>query len=104
MRFMLITVLAIFSIYTGWIVWEFGYTSVFEVSLREQPSTQVLVDLFVMGGILLAIMILDNQRNGRPFRKVAPFVVVTLLAGSIGPLLYFIVHADLLKYNPKKLT
>jgi hypothetical protein len=104
MRFLLIAVLTVFSIYTGWIVWEFGYTSVFEVSLREHPSTQVLVDLFVMGGILLAIMILDNQRNGRPFRKVAPFVIVALLAGSIGPLLYFLVYTDLLKVSSNKPT
>lgn len=104
MRFFLITVLAIFSIYTGWIVWEFGYTSVFEVSLREHPSTQVLVDLFITGGILLTIMVLDNQRNGRSFRKVVPFVIVTLLAGSIGPLLYFIIYTDLLKCTSKMPT
>ncbi|MES2803197.1 MAG: hypothetical protein V4654_11940 [Bdellovibrionota bacterium] len=104
MRFLLITVLVIFSIYTGWIVWEFGYTSVFEVTLREHPSTQVLVDLFVTGSILLAIMILDNQRNGRPFRKVLPFVIVTVLAGSIGPLLYFIVYTDLLRLGSNKVN
>lgn len=97
MRILLSLVLTIFSIYTGWIVWNFGYTSVFEVSLREHPSTQVLIDLFIMGGIVLGIMILDNQRRGRSFIKVVPFLIITLLAGSIGPLLYFIIHTDLLK-------
>lgn len=102
MRIILIIVLAIFSIYTGWIAWEFGYTSVFTSSLKEHPSTQVLVDLFVMGSLVLAIMIFDNQRAGRSFRQVAPFVTITMLAGAIGPLLYFIVHGDLLKSKEKK--
>lgn len=97
MRIILATVLVLFSIYTGWIVWEFGYTSVFEVSFREHPSTQVVVDLFVTGGILLLVMILDNQRSGRPFRKVLPFALATIFAGSIGPLLYFLFYPSLLK-------
>jgi uncharacterized membrane protein len=93
----------LFSLYTGWIIWEFGYTSVFEVSLREHPSTQVLIDLFVMGGILMAAMITDNQRSGRPLSKLVPFMILAILAGSIGPLLYFIVYPSLvnLKQEPR---
>lgn len=96
MRFLLAVVLVLFSIYTGWIVWEFGYTSVFEVSFREHPSTQVVIDLWIACGLLFFIMILDNQRSGRSFHKVAPFAIVTILAGSIGPLLYFLVYSNLL--------
>jgi hypothetical protein len=97
MRFLLGTVLVLFSVYTGWIVWEFGYTSVFEVTLREHPSTQALIDLLIACGLLFFVMILDNRRSGRPFRKVAPFAIITILAGSIGPLLYFLVYSNLLK-------
>ena len=66
-------------------------------SLREHPSTQVLIDLWIARGILFFIMILDNQRNGRSFRKVVPFAIITFLLGSIGPLLYFMVYSNLLK-------
>jgi hypothetical protein len=97
LRFLLATVLVLFSIYTGWIIWQFGYTSVFEVCLREHPSTQALIDLLISCGLLFFIMIFDNRRSGRPIRKVVPFAIVTVLAGSIGPLLYFLVYSHLLK-------
>ncbi len=101
MKLVLIIVLAIFSLYTGWIAWEFGYSSVFESALKEHPSTQVLIDLFVMGGLVLAIMISDNQKSGRTFRQLMPYVILTALLGAIGPLLYFIVYTDLLKSKAK---
>lgn len=101
MKLLLGTILVLFTIYTGWIAWEFGYTSVFEVSFREHPSTQAIIDLWIACGLLFFIMILDNQKSGRPFQKVAPFAIITILAGSIGPLLYFLVYSDLLKLKSK---
>lgn len=102
MRPLLATVLFLFSVYTGWIVWEFGYTSVFEVSFREHPSTQAVIDLFVTGFVLMLVMIADNQRSGRPFRAVVPFLVAGLLAGAIGALLYFLFYPNLLKAKTEK--
>lgn len=102
-RLLLGTILALFSLYTGWIIWEFGYTSVFEVSFRQHPSIQVVIDLWIACGLLFFIMILDNQRNGRSLRTVAPYAIITVLAGAIGPLLYFIVYSDLLKSKTKSL-
>ncbi|MFN7903609.1 MAG: hypothetical protein ACK5P5_00345 [Pseudobdellovibrionaceae bacterium] len=96
MRPLLAAILILFSAYTGWIVWEFGYTSVFEVSFREHPSTQVVIDLFVAGLILLLVMVADNRRHGRPFRKVLPFLILGIFTGSIGALLYFLIYPDLL--------
>ena len=101
MRLMLATILILFSIYTGWIIWEFGYTSVFEVSFREHPSTQAVIDLFVAGFILLIVMIADNQRRGRAFKKVLPFLILGVFTGSIGALLYFLIYPDLLKFKIK---
>lgn len=97
MRVILGAVLILFAVYTGWIAIEFGYTSVFEVCLREPPSTQALVDLWISCGLLLLLMVFDNKKNGRPFRLVAPFVVITLVAGAIGPLAYYFVYSDSLK-------
>jgi hypothetical protein len=97
-------VLLAFSLYTGWIAWEYGYTSVFEMAFREQPTTQAVVDLWIACGLLFFIMILDNRRNGRSLREVAPFAIVTVLAGSIGPLLYFFFYPDLLQANKARRT
>ncbi len=95
MRLILGTILVLFSIYTGWIAWEFGYLSVFEVTLRQHPSTQVFVDLLIAGGLLFVIMILDNRRSGRSLVKIVPYAIVTMVGGAIGPLLYFTVYPDL---------
>lgn len=97
MRLMAGAVLVLFMLYTGWIVWEFGYLSVFQVAFREHPTTQAVVDLWIACGLLFFIMILDNRRSGTPVRSVAPYALVTLLAGSIGPLLYFVVYPNLLE-------
>ncbi len=97
MRLLLGFVLVLFSLYTGWVAWEFGYTSVFEVCFREHPSTQAVFDLWIACGLLFVVMLRDNQKSGRPWQKAAPFAVLTLLLGAIGPLLYFFVYTDLLQ-------
>ncbi len=99
MRFLLGAVLVLFSAYSGWIVFDFGYLSVFHVTLREHPSTQVFIDLLIACGLLFLVMVADYRKNGRSLLKFIPFVIVTALAGSIGPLLYFIVYPDLLKFK-----
>lgn len=102
MRLILGTIFVLFSIYTGWIAWEFGYTSVFEVTLREHPSTQVLVDLIIAGGLLFVIMVLDNKRSGRSISKLIPYAILTLAFASVGPLLYFTVYPDFFKTKDNK--
>ena len=99
MRFLIGLVLLLFSVYTGWVVWQFGYTSVFTVTLQQHPSTQVLLDLYIAGSLLFWIMILDNKRQGRAVKKVIPYLVVTMFLGAIGPLIYFLVYPELLKLN-----
>lgn len=97
MRLILVIILILFSAYTGWIIWEFGYISVFEVSFREHPSTQVVIDLWIAGFILFLIIIADNKRSERSFQKVLPFLILGAFTGAIGALLYFLIFPDLLK-------
>lgn len=73
----------------------------FEVSFREHPSTQVVIDLWIAGFILMLVMIADNQRHGRTFFQVLPFLIVGLFAGAIGALLYFLVYPNGLKSKIK---
>jgi hypothetical protein len=95
-RVMLGVVMLLFTAYTAWIAWEFGYTSVFEVAFREHPTTQAVIDLWISCGLLFVIMVLDHRRSGRTLGAVVPFALVTMLLGAIGPLLYFIVYPGLL--------
>ena len=99
MRFILAIIFIAFSAYTAWIVWEFGYLSVFQVTLQQHPSTQVLLDLFIGVGLLFVIMLVDHYRSGRSLKKVLPFVLLTGVFGSLGPLLYFIFYPQLLKFK-----
>ena len=48
---------------------------------------QVLLDLVLMSCIALGFIWRDARHTGRPFW---PFAVVTLAAGSFGPLLYLL--------------
>ena len=95
-RLLLGIVLVLFFIYTVWIAMEFGYTSVFEVAFRGHPTTQAVVDVWIACGLLFFVIILYNQRSGRPLYSVAPHAVLTLLLAAIGPLLYFLVQPNLL--------
>jgi hypothetical protein len=97
LRLILGTIFVLFSTYTGWIAWEYGYSSVLEVTLREPQSTQVLIDLFIAGGLLFAIMVVDNKRSGRSIKKIIPYAILTLVFASVGPLLYFTVYPDFFK-------
>ncbi|HAA57330.1 MAG TPA: DUF2834 domain-containing protein [Myxococcales bacterium] len=101
MRLFIGVVLFAFSFYTAWIVWQFGYTSVFTETLRSHPSTQVLFDLFISGGLLTLVMIVDNHRKGRSFVTLIPFLLLTLSFASIGLLLYVLVYPDLLSFRPQ---
>lgn len=104
MKILLILVLALFSAYTGWVAWEFGYLSVFEVSLREHPSTQAIIDLWIACGLLFLIIFADHLRSGRPLIHFVPFAIVTSIFGAIGPLLYFICYSDLLKWHTPRVV
>ena len=101
MRFLLGLILAFFSAYTVWIASEFGYTSVFVVTLREPPSTQALIDLLIACSLLFFVILSDHRQKGRPLIQFIPFAIATAVAGSIGPLLYFIFYPDLLMPNKK---
>ena len=96
MRPLLLLLLIPFSIYSAWVAWTFGYTSVFTVGFREHPTTQALLDLFISVGLLMLIMIADSIKNNRSISKMAPFIVLTLLLGAIGPLIYFLTYPSIL--------
>jgi hypothetical protein len=78
-------VLVVFSSFTAWVLWKVGFRGIWQTLLGGPAGWQVLADLVIALTIVLSWLRMDAQRNGRAF---APWLVLTLVLGSIGPLLY----------------
>src|SRR5215813_6837671 len=83
-------VLAGFSALTAYAVYHHGFVGVFEQVLANPATTTLFVDLSISLTLVLAWMWNDARARGASF---LPFALVTLLLGSIGPLLYLILRA-----------
>ena len=80
-------VLAAFSAMTIAAVAQHGYVGIFEYQFRSLAGLQVLADLSIALLLVLAWLWQDARANARnPY----PWVVLTLAAGSFGPLLYLL--------------
>jgi uncharacterized membrane protein YtjA (UPF0391 family) len=78
-------VLAVFGVWTVWIAARHGYTGFIELALAEAWAAQMLVDLVIALVLVIGWMVADARRSGR---SPWGYVALTLVAGSIGPLLY----------------
>lgn len=87
MRILLILVLAAFGAFSMVVMWEVGYLGIWQAGLSSPGAAQVLLDLVVMSFIALGFIVRDARRTGR---TVWPFALITLAAGSFGPLLYLL--------------
>lgn len=92
MRPLLILVLAGFGAFSMFVMWEVGYLGIWQAGLASPGAAQVLVDLVIMSVIALTYLRRDAQRTGRTFW---PFALLTLAAGSFGPLLYLVSRRSL---------
>jgi hypothetical protein len=80
-------VLAAFSALTVAAVVQHGYVGIFEYQFRSVAGLQVLADLSIALLLVLAWLWQDARASARnPY----PWVVLTLAAGSFGPLLYLL--------------
>lgn len=83
----LVLVLLDFAALTAWALYDVGYLGIFAAGLSGPASMQILADLVILGGLACLWMIADARAHGtNPW----PYVVITLLAGSFGPLLYLL--------------
>lgn len=81
-------VLAVFGFETAWAIAQFGYIGFFENLLSAGfPTLLVAFDLVIALGLVMAWMWNDARERGA---TVWPYLVVTLLVGSVGPLAYLI--------------
>lgn len=83
----LLAVIAAFGALSAMALMEAGYLGVFLGPLQSWAGTQVLVDLVIVCVLAIVWMIGDAKTSGvNPW----PFVVLTLAAGSFGPLFYLV--------------
>ncbi len=87
---LLVAVTAAFAVLTGVALAEVGYLGIFEPHFQSWGAAQVLADLVILGILSCLWMLADSRTSGIP---AWPFVLVTVFAGSFGPLLYLIVRA-----------
>jgi len=80
-------ILIAFSIFSGYVVYQYGYIGLFEQGLANAATIQIFLDLTIALSLVLLWIWQDARKQGlSPF----PYVVLTLTLGSIGPLLYLI--------------
>ena len=74
-----------FTLLTVYAVMDVGLDGIFAYQMASAAGIQVLVDLVIACAIFLVWMFQDARKHGRtPWG----YLIVTLLAGSFGPLLY----------------
>ncbi len=86
-RWILVLVLFPFSVLSAVALWRHGYWRIFEPHFRSYGAAQVLMDLSIALGLVLAWMWADARKEKRSFW---PWALLTLAAGSFGPLLYLL--------------
>lgn len=86
-RVILIVVIAAFGAYSGYVLLEYGYVGLWQAAFSNIATTQVILDLVITSTLVIIWMINDARLTGR---NVWPYVLVTLAAGSFGPLCYLL--------------
>ena len=77
--------LAVFGAFSCWVVATQGYFGFIRLADREPWALQMLIDLVIASSFAVTWMVRDARKRG-----IAswPFVVATLLLGTIGVLAY----------------
>lgn len=86
-RFALILVIAAFGAYSGYVLLEVGYLGLWQAAFANVATTQVILDLVIIGSLACLWIVSDARKTGR---NPWPYVAITLTAGSFGPLLYLL--------------
>ena len=74
-----------FSALTVYALIDVGFAQIFTTQLSTSGGLQIWFDLLIAIVLILMWMVPDARRTGR---RAWPYVVLALVAGSFGPLLY----------------
>ena len=87
LKTVLILVLIPFSVLSAAALWQVGYLGLFTQQFANYGTWQVLADLVIGMGICAYFIWLDAQKTNR---NPWPWLLLILVGGSFGPLLYLI--------------
>jgi hypothetical protein len=87
-------VLAAFGFESAWAVHQFGLVGVFEQIFSTFGGGLVFFDLAIALSLVMVWMWRDARARGA---TVWPYLIATLVLGSVGPLSYLIVRESALK-------
>ena len=82
-------VLADFAALTAYAVYQYGLVGFFAIMSANAATLTALADLTIALGLVLVWMWNDARERKAAF---FPYAVLTLVLGSVGPLLYLIVR------------
>ncbi|HMG53979.1 MAG TPA: hypothetical protein VK601_10860 [Kofleriaceae bacterium] len=80
-------VLAGFGAFSTWVVVTHGYTGFLALAGREPWALQMLLDLVIALSVAIGWMRGDSRRRGI---ALWPYVIATLVLGSVGVLAYLV--------------
>jgi hypothetical protein len=83
----LLGVIAAFGVLSALALMDVGYLGIIEPHFRSWGGAQVFTDLVILAVLSCVWMVNDARARGL---AAWPFIVVTLVAGSFGPLLYLV--------------
>ena len=86
-RTLAIVLLIPFAVLTGYALMQVGYWGIIDYHRHSPAGWQVITDLVIALILVLSWMIPEARRNGH---NPWPWVIGTLLTGSIAPLCYLI--------------
>ena len=86
-RILLTITLVLFSALSAIALWNHGYWGLFEPHFKTFGAGQVLADLVIAVSLAMLWMWHDAKATGR---NAWPWLALSLVAGSFGPLLYLL--------------
>lgn len=97
----LVIVIIAFAALTAWAVHRVGLLGIFTAATADPGAVQIFIDLVIACTLAVIWMIDDARRHGlNPW----PWVLLTVLAGSFGPLFYLVRRAGSAHVSPSRGT
>lgn len=81
--------LADFSALSAWVVYEHGVVGLYALVLANTATTLLAIDLVIALSMVCVWLYRDARARGV---SAAPYLLLTALAGSVGPLLYLVLR------------
>lgn len=85
----LVLVIASFGVLSALALMDVGYFGILEPHFQSWGGAQVFVDLVIVAVLACIWMSKDARERGL---SAWPFILITVFAGSFGPLLYLVVR------------